>query len=335
MSDGTYRIRLLLPYYGNWPVYFRLFLESCRHNSQISFLFITDLHPPSDYPPNVTFQHLRIEDLFALVEKKTGVKVPVSTAYKLCDFKPMYGDIFSNLLDGYDFWGCGDIDVIYGNISKFVTAEILDKHDIISFREHWLSGAFVLYRNTVPTNSLYKTSRSLLKVLQSRECLCFDECLGEFHRRLERGETIFNLDKNESMTWLVKKASQNGTLRAFFQDLIIEDLHEDECICWHSGSVKRNDGNEYLLIHFVNLKYLDQFSFPAWSDPEPVYYITRTGFYKPHEFEGKIYKMRIYWRKILGVKKRLGRLPLRLKKMFCGTAKSNSHTAPSTSSVDV
>ena len=38
-------------------------------------------------------------------------------AYKLCGCKPFYGVIHKEELRGYDYWGFGDIDLIYGDLS--------------------------------------------------------------------------------------------------------------------------------------------------------------------------------------------------------------------------
>lgn len=60
--------------------------------------------------------------------------VAIPNSYKLCDFKPTYGLIFSEYIAKYDFWGMGDIDVIYGNIRDFITEDVLNNNDIITVK---------------------------------------------------------------------------------------------------------------------------------------------------------------------------------------------------------
>ena len=49
----------------------------------------------------------------------------------------------------YDFWGYCDIDLIFGNIRKFITDDILDKYDKILSRGH-----FTLFRNKDSINTI-------------------------------------------------------------------------------------------------------------------------------------------------------------------------------------
>ena len=44
----------------------------------------------------------------------------VNSPYKLCDYKPVYGLIFDEDLQDYDFWGHCDVDLIFGDIRKFI-----------------------------------------------------------------------------------------------------------------------------------------------------------------------------------------------------------------------
>ena len=178
-----YKIRLFIPYYGKWPDYFKLFLEGCKTNLEFDFLFITDLPLPSDYPNNVQFHQLALEELRVLIERKIKKHVPAFQPYKLCDFKPMYGVIFADFLEGYDFWGYGDIDLVYGDLSKFITENILRDNDVISLRKHWLSGCFALFKNISKINFLYQESPSWELVVEREACMLFDECLGNYFKK--------------------------------------------------------------------------------------------------------------------------------------------------------
>ena len=71
---------------------------------------------------------------------------------KLCDYKPAYGEAFSDHLAGYDFWGHCDIDLIWGDIRKFVTEDILDTNERIFGRGH-----LTLMKNDPVVNSYYRT----------------------------------------------------------------------------------------------------------------------------------------------------------------------------------
>jgi hypothetical protein len=55
----------------------------------------------------------------------------------------------------YDYWGFGDLDVIYGNIRRFYTRQIL-VHDLVSTHEHIVSGHFALLRTTPRMMTAFK-----------------------------------------------------------------------------------------------------------------------------------------------------------------------------------
>lgn len=78
-----------------------------------------------------------------LVDDKMGMEVALHNPYKFCDLKPCYGVIFADRLKEYDYWAFGDIDLIYGNIRRFFTNEILDRYTYISGFGH-----LTLVRNT-------------------------------------------------------------------------------------------------------------------------------------------------------------------------------------------
>jgi len=59
-----------------------------------------------------------------------GFEVDIESEYKLCDFKPAYGLIFSEHFKDYDFWGYCDIDIIFGNIRAYMTDVLLNEYDI-------------------------------------------------------------------------------------------------------------------------------------------------------------------------------------------------------------
>ena len=55
--------------------------------------------------------------------------ITLHTPYKLCDYKPAYGEIFAPELSGYDFWGYGDMDLVFGDLRAYFTEDKLRKYD--------------------------------------------------------------------------------------------------------------------------------------------------------------------------------------------------------------
>jgi hypothetical protein len=151
-------------------------------------------------PDNVVYLNISIDDFNILVKEKTLLPKGIRTPYKLCDFKPLYGTIFQDYLEGYDFWGHIDLDVIWGDIRSFITEDMLSSHDIISAYKYYVSGHFALYRNNEYINDLYKKYPDYLKIFSSDEYKNFDETL------------IYKI---------IKEEAERSTLRASFDQLAI------------------------------------------------------------------------------------------------------------------
>lgn len=114
-----------------------------------------------------------------MFEAKLHTKISLDRPYKLCDFKPMYGYLLEEYLDGYEFWGHCDNDLIFGDITEFVTGGMLKKYDKILTRGH-----LTFYRNTPDVNSFFKKSISYEgvpsweTVISSPQGFAFDEWSG-------------------------------------------------------------------------------------------------------------------------------------------------------------
>ena len=199
-------IVILICWYGTYPWYLPYFIHTCSYNPTIDFIIITDnkeIIP--EKPDNVKIIFKTLEQVRNTASEKLGFAVNIDYPYKLCDFKPAYGFLFPEIVKGYDFWGHGDIDVLYGNIRNFMSDEVLNSYDIISSRHDYITGTFCLYRNNKKINSLFKQSKDYKKVLASKEHFCFDECNFLF-QELQNGASIFDYPDNiQSMTYVVKK----------------------------------------------------------------------------------------------------------------------------------
>ena len=110
-----------------------------------------------------------------LIKERIGKKSILEDRYKISDYKPAYGILFEDYLKDFDFWGHCDVDIIWGDIRKYTTEEILDKHDMFSTRKGRMSGHFSLFRNTRSINQLFRQSSEFADVIEQRECLGFDE----------------------------------------------------------------------------------------------------------------------------------------------------------------
>lgn len=168
------KIALIIPYIGRVRNDFGFWLKSVENNPTIDFQIFTDSKIENS-PSNVKVFNFSFEELKNLIQKNFDFPVVISKPYKFCDFRPAYGEIFQDYLKEYDFWGYTDMDIVYGNLRKYITDELLDSYDHIFGRGH-----LSLYRNTVDVNSIYRNVDipTYKQVFTYDEGRAFDEYCG-------------------------------------------------------------------------------------------------------------------------------------------------------------
>lgn len=147
-------ICLLIPYFGKWPEWFPLFLQSCRYNPTINWHFFTDCDEPPIVCSNVEYSRISYPDYQQLVSERLNIRF-TGRPYKLCDLRPALGFVHERQLESYDYSGFGDLDVIYGDLRKFITPEMLTKK-LISTHSSRVSGHFCLIKNSVEMRNLFR-----------------------------------------------------------------------------------------------------------------------------------------------------------------------------------
>ena len=135
-----YKYIIFSPYFGKLPAMFDLWLKSCGYNKDILFLVFTDDVYNKPLPENVLIKPMSFADLQKLVQSKFDFPISLKTPYKLCDYKPAFGYIFQEYLRDCTYWGHCDMDLVFGDMAKFLPREDCDK---ISNMGH-----FCLYKNT-------------------------------------------------------------------------------------------------------------------------------------------------------------------------------------------
>lgn len=299
MSTGN-RICLLIPYYGKWPPYFDLFLASCKYQQLLDVYLITDIDSEKvNKPSNVEFVYLPLTELVQRMNSKLGLQRDVVAPRKICDFKPAYGLLFNELTVNYDFWAYGDIDLVFGDLSRYLKPEILNSHDILTFREEWIHGPFTIFRNTDYTKTLFRESTDWFKVFSTDEIYCFDEC-GKKHGLLRKGvdpldiQVPFTTNDVHDMTQVVRKQEQDGKIRVYRRYYAKESLPFDEIIWFDHGKILGAGYAEYIFYHFVWDKTQRQFTYPNWNKIPDKYFISTTGFYKNGD---ALWRVKHYFRK--------------------------------------
>ena len=140
-------IVLIFPYFGKLPVQYKMWRESALRNPSVDFMFFTD----ADVEPakNIIVHKMLFEDFRKYIQSIFDFPIVLDRPYILCDFKPAYGEALQEYINKYDYWGYGDLDVVYGDIRAFLTDEILCHYK-------FFLGHLTLYSNDKETNTYYK-----------------------------------------------------------------------------------------------------------------------------------------------------------------------------------
>lgn len=168
------RICILIPYFGRWPFWMPLFMESCRYNPSIDWILYTDCGQPDNCPENVRVVHITYQDYCKRIATSLGLDFMPENPYKLCDIRPALGYIHKGELVGYDFWGYGDIDLVYGNLRAYFTNERLQSKDLFSTTGRRVAGHLCLMRNTTAMHTAFMRVKNW-KLIFSSAHVAFDE----------------------------------------------------------------------------------------------------------------------------------------------------------------
>lgn len=268
-------ILLIIPYFGKWPLWFDAYLLSVAANPTIQWLCPTDCEIPKHHPPNITFLPTTLSDLNQHVNKVVEADVPLNPR-KFCDLKPAYGEIFAEQVKDFDFWGISDMDVVWGDIRKFITEEILDTYDIISSRKENISGHFNLFRNTPAVNTLYKKLPNYKALFEVPQFKWTDEVV------------LSNYIKTDP-------AFKQLKLKVYWPTILCNqergrDSHQEYYLdkwLWQDGKMlELKNGkpiNEVMYLHFINWKRTMKYSEVNYDDQPKQFYISYSGMhYEPH-----------------------------------------------------
>jgi len=246
-------IAVLTCWYGPYPWYLPYFIHSCSFNPSVDFIIITDnTEQIPDKPGNITIINKPLAEIKLVASEKLGFTANLNYAYKLCEFKPAYGFIFSEIIKGYDFWGYSDLDLIYGDLRSFITPEMLNIYDFISLRHDYTTGCFALNRNTGLLNNFFTRSKDYKYVFSDPEYHNFDEC-GFAFKDLHLGKSIFEASSAiESYTHIMKAADSNGELKAHFDFILLEGATGR--VTFDNGRIFYKNELEAILYHLVTFK---------------------------------------------------------------------------------
>ena len=218
---------MIVPYFGRRPPYFDVFLKSCERIQNFHWHLLTDcieLPWPSE---QVTVHRSTLADCRRMIEKAVGQPITLDKPYKLCDYRPVYGLAFPELLDGCTHWGYGDLDLLMGDVDRFF-ADFLR----LGQEKFLIRGHCSVFPNTPRMLELFRYQTpdvDFARVAATNEACFFDEWGGMAKIYRSAGISVYNdpimadIYKDRAHLSLTEKDLDRAR-QAFF---------------WHEGRIRR------------------------------------------------------------------------------------------------
>ena len=270
------KVALILPWYGVKPWYWTLFEKSAeRINMDVIVIAEKGF---SVKAKNFRVVEMSLDEVRKRASKALGTEVNLTRGYKLCDLRPMYGVVFADILEGYDYWAYGDCDVVYGRkFNEFLARAVSEDWEVATVQSKWLSGPFTMLRNTSKINTLYNRAKDWREVLKDLNNRIFDELgVDWFSLYCFGGVPIEDLQKRDwtfgGVVW------QARDIRFLHEKVVIEVPLKHSSIHMRSDGCLMLDGVEIGMFHLIEVKRSPTFVGCLYScDYSDDYILTRKG----------------------------------------------------------
>lgn len=222
-KNHKHRLAIVIPFIGEGPEavppYLELFCTAAAGSAAlVDFLLIhsgvLDGYHGDNCPDNVRFISLSTIDEFArhlvrVVDHKAEEDIALGGSrdmlakilakhiikypYVLVEFKPALGHIFADFLQGYTHWGYSDLDILFGDLERWITPDELNEFDIVTYgygdqNRIYLRGQFTFHKNDDKINQLWR----LCDYLSDMDKRFNDVMSGEKHLHFESAEGCYS-----------------------------------------------------------------------------------------------------------------------------------------------
>lgn len=275
------RVAFLIPYFGTWPAWVKLFFLSCRANSCVTFLLVCEAPPPFELPSNIMVIGMERAEVKKRLERVTGLTLTNLSGHKLCDFRPFFSLAFADFLKPYEFWGFCDVDVMFGDLKKLLSDDFLDAIDVFTAHDVHFAGHFTILRNTD------KVNRAGFKIGGwQKRCLAPTTQLLEerlFPKVVETEPTIRLVRSRPLPEELKSTFGKVGVTFDFKGCVAYSDKPDAPVVRWEKGKVYYTSGigitTEVLYLHFMGLKrWWHWVGFKPGALPREAHYFSRLGY---------------------------------------------------------
>lgn len=241
-------IVIFIPYFGKIPKFYTVWKMTAFYNPTIQFVLFTDDQSVQS-EQNIRVVHMTWKEMVDSIQSLFPFPIALKAPYKLCDFRPGFAEIFPAFVEGFDFWGYCDIDLLYGDIRSFITEEVLENYDRVFYNGH-----ISLYRNCEKMNSLYRYQEPEYPAVNyeesysSRRAFYFDEFGGMYTKCLCNNISVF-----EDLS--IRRDPIIAEERFYWEE--VKDSTQF-VILWEKGklySIQRDEKKELIYAHFFRRKF--------------------------------------------------------------------------------
>jgi hypothetical protein len=166
------KICIIIVHFGKLPPWFPVWQITAAGNSGIDFHLFTD--GKEVIAAKNVIRHDMDLVAFNNMDSVVRLGLKLEVPYKLCDLRPALAKIFPDLVASYDYWGWGDLDVVYGRIRECVAGS-LGRFDYIATGWNGQSGPLALLRNHEVVNSLFLSMPNWREKMNEKEPRGLDE----------------------------------------------------------------------------------------------------------------------------------------------------------------
>jgi hypothetical protein len=262
------KIAFIIPYFGKWPEWMPLYLDSIERNPTVDFHFITDCDTKVSSATNIFFHISTFKEYVDNAQKTLNVPIKIPNPYKICDLRPFFGIIHEDIIQDYDFFGWTDVDLLFGDIRSFYTDDILNNYDVLSSHKVRLAGHCALLRNTKKYRELgfkvYDWEKALLNPdfvgidehgMTNALCMTFWDKLSE-KLKMPWISSFFKWRRKQKMTrYYFKEQYSTPFVSIPWIDGSLDSGQPGEWF-YHQGEItnSRDLGRKFMYIHFMNFK---------------------------------------------------------------------------------
>lgn len=249
---------------GPLPNYFGYYVSSCKRNKTVDYVVINDTIQSSYQDENIQFLKMNLEEFNSFASNILKQGIHLNSAWKINEIKPLFGNIFKDLLTSYDFWGWCDLDIIWGEIRSFLTDDLLNHYDVVTTKVNWSAGHFTLFKNTDLCNNLYTRNKTVISLLNDPVYYAFEESCHRWNGEIFSFEDLEQRKLPVSMFDIIKKAELSGELHVHFKDIIREHPQAINYSYKNGRLTDLDNGEEFMYYHLITVKKIWRYYIPPF-----------------------------------------------------------------------